>query len=200
MPSPPYGLIYLLTNLVNGKYYVGQTRNLKRRIGAHRSSRNKCPISNAIRKHGWGNFSVSILTESSREDIDALESAWIIVTSAAQPGIGYNVRYGGNETTFTAATRQRMSEAQKRNPNRFWLGKKRPDTSERNKQIFTGRPAWNSGKKTGPTRNSKKHSFDGDLVRRLILDGNSQYSVAKQIHVHPSMISRFLRGGRSQYQ
>jgi predicted GIY-YIG superfamily endonuclease len=47
------GVVYLLTNLVNGKYYVGQTRNVGSRRWTHAHGKSSMLIGNAIRKHGW---------------------------------------------------------------------------------------------------------------------------------------------------
>ena len=50
--------LYVYTNKVNGKKYVGQTcKTLKRRAGKNGSGYYTCPIfSKAIQKYGWENF------------------------------------------------------------------------------------------------------------------------------------------------
>jgi len=113
---------------------------------AHSVDKSSCPISCAIRKYGWANFIAEVVAEaSSREQLTALERAWIAVTNAAASSVGYNATLGGHPAIFTEATRRKMSDAQKRNPVRYWLGKKRPDNAERNRKVFTGRPSWNAG-------------------------------------------------------
>ena len=55
-------VIYLITNTVNGKKYVGQTaRPLGQRIREHTIS--EYPIGCAMRKYGRENFTVEILAE-----------------------------------------------------------------------------------------------------------------------------------------
>lgn len=56
--------IYIYENLINGKVYIGQTNNLKRRDWAHISCQNKSmPIDLAIKKYGRQNFSLNIIRE-----------------------------------------------------------------------------------------------------------------------------------------
>ncbi len=91
--------IYLLTNLVNGKKYVGQTKQkLSERICKHRSdSKNaKQLISKAIAKHGWENFDVDIIGMAfTQESANELESSRIKEHSSLA-GHGYNVSTGGH--------------------------------------------------------------------------------------------------------
>ena len=64
-----------------------------------------------------------------------------------------SIRMSGENNPFfgkshTKEMKEKMSQAKLKNPTRYWLGKKRPDTSERNKTIFKGRfvgeksPVW----------------------------------------------------------
>jgi len=52
-----YGMVYLITNEVNGKHYVGQTtRTVEQRFKEHMES--PYPIGKAIRKYGAENFTI----------------------------------------------------------------------------------------------------------------------------------------------
>ncbi len=58
--------IYLFTNLINGKQYVGSSYNLNRRFSEYFNGnyllRNKCmAICRALLKHGYSNFSLTII-------------------------------------------------------------------------------------------------------------------------------------------
>ena len=48
--------IYLITNLINDKKYVGQTNNFQRRMNEHRSGQDTV-IDQAIKAYGVKNFS-----------------------------------------------------------------------------------------------------------------------------------------------
>lgn len=94
-------VIYKLTNLIadekgRHKSYIGQTtRTLGERIKEHKVS--KYPIGNAIRDHGWENFTVTILDEcSTLEELDEREIFWIATLGTQVPN-GYNISAGGEQ-------------------------------------------------------------------------------------------------------
>ncbi len=90
-------VIYLITNLLNGKKYVGQTRReLRQRISQHKND-SEAYIDRAIKKHGWENFSVSILEEcASPDELNDREIYWIGALNTRKPN-GYNLTDGGNK-------------------------------------------------------------------------------------------------------
>jgi group I intron endonuclease len=55
--------IYLITNMVNGKRYVGQSVNIKRRFWDHNRPDARSIVSSAIRKYGKKNFKREVLEE-----------------------------------------------------------------------------------------------------------------------------------------
>jgi hypothetical protein len=60
--------VYKFENLINGKVYIGQTKNFWNRVKKHLSPKSlnydKADLYRAIRKHGIENFEVSILYDS----------------------------------------------------------------------------------------------------------------------------------------
>ena len=101
--------IYLLTNKVNGKYYVGQTKkkNLQKyfifkRWCARVGKKTNMPIVKAIAKYGWDNFIVDILAiPETPEQMNDLERIWIILLNARDPEFGYNLCIGGGKGQLT---------------------------------------------------------------------------------------------------
>jgi group I intron endonuclease len=95
------GTVYLITNKVNGKYYVGQTiQPLRHRYTYHLASalngKGCRALGNAIRKYGKTHFNCTILAEcGSHDELDQLERAWIVALDARNPEIGYNCTIGG---------------------------------------------------------------------------------------------------------
>ena len=71
-------------------------------------------ICRAIRKYGEDNFSFQILQSwDTQEDADASEAWWIKEFKTTDPNIGYNIRLGGDTTSYTEEFKQRLSEIMK---------------------------------------------------------------------------------------
>lgn len=91
--------IYKITNLINGKVYIGQTKNIKRRIREHQqeySSSATSKIRNAILKYGIKNFKIEIL-EKDIENYNEREKYWISFYDSTDRNKGYNITIGGEE-------------------------------------------------------------------------------------------------------
>lgn len=93
--------IYKITNNINGKSYIGQSIDIKKRWREHKSaSFNKnskdydMVIHRAIRKYGKENFSFEILEECNKEELNKKEIEWIEKYDSTNKG--YNVSLGGN--------------------------------------------------------------------------------------------------------
>lgn len=105
--------IYLITNLINGKKYVGQTiQSVKRRWDFHVCNAGGCvALKSAIKKYGKENFKIeSIYEASSLEELSKKESEYIVSYNTLAPN-GYNLTTGGERPVFSEETRKRMSEA-----------------------------------------------------------------------------------------
>lgn len=95
--------IYKITNLSNGKSYIGQSINIERRweqekeasYNPNEESYNY-PLSCAFRKYGFQNFSFEILEECFREDLNQKEQFWIEYYNSYKEG--YNQTPGGDST------------------------------------------------------------------------------------------------------
>lgn len=87
--------VYLITNLINGKKYVGLSNNINRRIAEHKSpkniSKNKTPLQKAFSKYTISNFSFEILEEVL--DINLLPEREVFWINKIKPE--YNVSEGG---------------------------------------------------------------------------------------------------------
>lgn len=69
---------YKITNLLNGKVYIGKTNRPHERWIEHRNSNKNYPLSNAIKKYGAPNFSFEIIAISEIESaINKAESLYI---------------------------------------------------------------------------------------------------------------------------
>ena len=87
--------IYLITNLINGKKYVGQTqRTVEERFKEH--ARANSLIGRVIRKYGKENFKLEILTECENLDKANEMEIYFIKTLDCKKPKGYNLTDGGN--------------------------------------------------------------------------------------------------------
>lgn len=98
--------IYKITNTENGKIYIGQTNNWKKRYQHYKtssfnpnSSDYKRPIHSAIRKYGLSKFNFEIIEEINHGEqqsfIDEREMFFINFFNSVINGNGYNIRLGG---------------------------------------------------------------------------------------------------------
>lgn len=133
-----YGIIYVVTNSVNGKQYVGQTTlSVSARWGLHRSQSkhgDRRGFHGALVKYGHANFTIKVVAEGlSKLDLDEKEKHWISHLGSRAP-TGYNLMEGGRSAgkhsqetiermrlahtgkVASDDSRQNMSRAQKGRP------------------------------------------------------------------------------------
>lgn len=100
MANERTGVIYLITNTVNGKQYVGQTVNFVKRWTTHQresAGDSDLPLHRAVRKHGVDNFSFEIYQKDiPAEYLDDCEIA--VIRHLGTFGKGYNATGGGDGT------------------------------------------------------------------------------------------------------
>lgn len=111
--------IYLITNRITGKYYVGKTtRTIQKRWNQHIYCSNRPDIKgvqspylyNSIRKHGPDNFKIETLCECPNElSLNAAEKFFIWITGSSKRSLGYNGTLGGDGGIPTEATRKKLS-------------------------------------------------------------------------------------------
>lgn len=127
--------IYLITNTVNGKTYVGMTTtSLLNRFSNHKSAArrgSKYAIHRAIRKYGDELFTITLLESvDNRNNLPAREIHWI-----AKLHPEYNMTKGGETPTngpLSASHRAAISRAMKGNPKvREWkVGRRASDKTK----------------------------------------------------------------------
>lgn len=90
------GIIYKITNLINDKIYIGQTKNsIKKRFNQHIYCTNKTVITTAIKKYGKENFKIEQIDQADNEsELDEKERYWIDEFKCISPN-GYNIATGG---------------------------------------------------------------------------------------------------------
>lgn len=91
-PKNGYGFIYCYTS-TSGKKYIGQTKtSLKERAKKNAKGYKGCAaFYNAILKYGLDSFEVEILEEVPIENLDLVETQYILDFDTTNPQKGYNI-------------------------------------------------------------------------------------------------------------
>lgn len=168
-----FGIIYRWTNKKNGKKYVGQTVNPRKRYLQHKRGErvDSQIIDRAILKYGAENFDYTVLLtihadtrEELRGLLDEAEIASIrLEQSYYKTGLGYNMTLGGlsrGNFEHTEETKIKLSKMKK--------GRKLSETAKRN--IAEG----HRGLKFTELHKAnlqKAHKADMRRIRQLTVDG-----------------------------
>lgn len=108
--------VYLITNNLNQKRYVGKTNNLQVRWKHHKCDRRgRSYIGRAIRKYGASNFNFTVLDSyPNEEEAYRGEVSWISHFQSNQSDQGYNLDSGGvGGKRASEETRRKQSLAHK---------------------------------------------------------------------------------------
>lgn len=117
--SKPYGVVYCITNTVNGKKYIGQTvGSVTKRWKNHISDKTGCRLlKNAINKYGPESFTIRLIASAQcAEELNALEATLIVENDTRNRDKGYNLNEGGKS------------------------GRQHPETGEKKAAALRGRP------------------------------------------------------------
>jgi group I intron endonuclease len=117
------GYIYRIINTITKKWYIGCTKNYKKRWSDHIATLERaggCPVLKAsILKHGLENFKFEIMIICFDEDMEFYEPAYIKKYDTMIPN-GYNISAGGKATygfkgkSHSDETKKKFSEYNKK--------------------------------------------------------------------------------------
>ena len=122
------GIIYLVENKINGKFYVGKTkRNLKKRKKEHENYYKHSLLSKAICKYGKENFKWNTIDKSNNENtLKVLEMKYIKQFESLSTQWGYNQTINKVEEKINKPNKRikRISETRLNK----WFGSRRDRT------------------------------------------------------------------------
>jgi len=129
----PFGIIYLTTNLVNNKRYIGQTSKEKYFLNEKDYLGSGKIIKKAIKKYGINSFQRETLDIAlSQDELNDLEIYYIAKYNAVESDDFYNIQHGGHfqpPYNHTDEHKQRLAETLKGENNPFY-GKKHTEESK----------------------------------------------------------------------
>jgi group I intron endonuclease len=148
--------------------YVGQSTRFADRISGHKHRAKtgvKHPLYDAIREHGWENFTATVVQEcETAEEADAAEAAWTKLFNTTDRACGYNIAM---VRTPAEESRRKQSETMSAKPFRWNAGQFRPGKES----VFKGRKH---------TEDTKRALRDAALCRPATFAGRRHTAESKR--------------------
>lgn len=157
--------IYKITNTINGKVIVGQSKHMQTRwkqyLALLRHNKHSNPhLQFAWNKYGEANFKFDMILCCPYEDLNKEEIRLILEHNSTNKDFGYNIEPGGNVHNQSEETRKKLSKARK--------GKHLSEEIKQKLRIAsTGKhPSEETRKKLGKTWIGKRHSEES--IKKMI--------------------------------
>lgn len=105
--------IYKIVNTKDGKVYIGQAENIKKRFQSHKyqlrtNTHYNAHLQRAYNKHGKECFLFEIIEECAIEKLNMLESYYISILDTTNDAKGYNLTTGGDSTRVIQSSKKKM--------------------------------------------------------------------------------------------
>ena len=183
--------IYKITNKVNGKFYIGSSNNIKRRWRHHKSNlrsgtHTNSHLQNSYDKHGEDQFEFLLIEEVRRVNLLAKEQEYLDEAFGGDQEI-YNIsRVAGSPMAglnHTEEVKQLLSEK--------LSGENHP---------HYGKPVSEEWRRKISKSNKRSTDEQEASFRERWLSGETKGSIAKEIGVHTTTITRAIeRAERFNY-
>lgn len=189
------GLIYKIENLVNGKVYIGQTRqSFRQRKAEHltrlRAEKRQHRLYAAFRKYGVDNFAFTKLASvPNDENLDQVEIDLIAQFDSFRNG--YNCNAGGE--SLSQETRDKISKAMK-GREITWSGKA-ADTRKRLYGVAHKMGNGGVGEKSRHAKSFEVRSPDGEII---VFKGLRQF--CRERELSHNLLLATLKGEQSHHK
>lgn len=197
------GNIYKFENKINGKIYIGQSREIKRRYDRHVNCKKpKYELEKAIKKYGIENFNYTILETFTSEILEEVnkwmddkEDYYISFYNSVAPN-GYNLLSSRHHPQFSDITKKRISEACSGEKNGFYGKKHSEETKEKMRQSAAKRDNTNIGKHKRTPEEIEKWKEMIKKYKESLTEEEKQNILKKQAE---SMRLRKINMGEEEY-
>ena len=189
--------IYLITNRVNGKIYIGYTRGTPEwRFGLHAGSSNSDvarnrALSRAIRKYGRGSFVVSTIeTVATLAEAKVREIYHIKDRNSTSNKVGYNMTHGGDGPPSEEVIKRRSEAIRGRKMSEESRAKMRLAKAKEKHPLWGKHlpPEWAAkisaaqvGKRKGP-KNQRWHVLPVDEIVSMYQSGMTTRAIAEKMN------------------
>jgi len=147
--------IYIITNIINAKQYIGITKDIDKRWKEHKKAEEDTYFYRAIRKYGAHNFVIKHFASSKDLESAFFIEKMLIKEHATRSPLGYNSTDGGEGLSNPseeirnkmrkASTGVKRSDETKKKHALAWLGDKNPmkrdDIRKKRSEYLKGRLA-----------------------------------------------------------
>lgn len=200
------GKIYLISNDVNDKLYVGQTvQTLKKRFNGHccysKSDRSdNMLIKRAIHKYGRDKFHIALLEECSQDKMNEREEYWISFYDSYNKG--YNLTKGGQASNYFSL--HRLEDTIDTKKFSEYIIEFKPLASEVAAHFGVSKcSVYNLIERLNnpdlvlnsynPRKAKSIEDIDKEELKKLYLEGWSILDLVKKYHVRKNKISKYLK-------
>ena len=187
----PYGFVYITTNLVNGKRYLGQKtmnsyRNWKDYLGSGTQ------IRKAIKKYGRKNFYKTIVCFCySQEELNKVESDLSVFLNGVEDDGWYNLVYGGGSTNGWHHS-EKVREDQRERSKKLWKNEEFRQKFSEFAKARTGEKNSNYGNHKLAGENNPNYGKHASLeTRAKISEANKNISEEKRKKLSEAAKERF---------
>jgi group I intron endonuclease len=184
--------IYKITN-PKGESYIGQSKNIDKRIKAHKYGEYKKnrKFNKSVLEYGWENHVCEILCECKIEDLLKLEEYYIKLYDSVNNGL--NLTSGGKNPKYSDNAKLLMSFQRKGVKPTIEALEKRKIGREKNKEKFLIAMRNPELLKRKSEISSKKIAVISGVIYNIY---NSVVLASKDLNIDKNSIARFARGER----
>lgn len=142
--------IYKITNITNGKVYVGSSDDIYYRWSQHKANlpRNKHHnphLQSAWKKYGEANFKWEIIQDCEENDLLKYEQYWMDYYHSADRKFGYNIMPAAGRRKQSEESIRKIIESTTGAKNHFYGKHHTEESRKKMSESLKGRTVWNKG-------------------------------------------------------